>query len=75
MVKLRTGATYIRSSAQWVWLVLVGQGSRADFRWVKHEKLLGQDFDPGRGWKYSRLICSVTCSAHMYNRACFISYL
>ena len=36
--------------------------SRAGFscgQGVKHEKLLGQDFDPGRGWEYSRL-CSVT---------------
>ena len=36
--------------------------SRADFscgQGVKHEKLVGQDFDPGRGWEYSRL-CSVT---------------
>ena len=66
MVKLRTGSSLetVKSfpSARWAWLVLVGQGSRADFscgQGVKHEKLDGQDFDPGRGWEYSRL-CSVT---------------
>ena len=38
-----------------------GLVSRLDFRCgqgVKHENLLGQDLDRGRGWKYRRL-CSV----------------
>ena len=42
--------------------MLDSQGSRPDFRCgqgVKHGNLLGQDLDPGRGWKYRRL-CSVT---------------
>ena len=46
---------------QWAWLMLDSQGSRPDFRCgqgVKHENLLGQDLDRGRGWKYRRL-CSV----------------
>ena len=46
---------------RWAWLMLDGQGSRPDFRCgqgVKHENLLGQDLDRGRGWKYRRL-CSV----------------
>ena len=41
--------------------MLNSQGSRPDFRCgqgVKHENLLGQDLDRGRGWKYRRL-CSV----------------
>ena len=41
--------------------MLNSQGSRPDFRCgqgVKHENLLGQDLDHGRGWKYRRL-CSV----------------
>ena len=41
--------------------MLDSQGSRADFRCgqgVKHENLLGQDLDRGRGWEYRRL-CSV----------------
>ena len=41
--------------------MLDGQGSRPDFRCgqgIKHENLLGQDLDRGRGWKYRRL-CSV----------------
>ena len=66
MVKLRTGGSLetVKSfpSARWAWLVPVGQGSRADFscgQGVKHKKLVGQDFYPGRGWEYSRL-CSVT---------------
>ena len=46
---------------RWAWLMLNNQGSRPDFRCsqgVKHENLLGQDLDRGRGWKYRRL-CSV----------------
>ena len=46
---------------RWAWLMLDSQGSRPDFRCgqrVKHENLLGQDLDRGRGWEYSRL-CSV----------------
>ena len=46
---------------RWAWLMLNSQGSRPDFRCgqgVKHENLLGQDLDRGRGWKYRRL-CSV----------------
>ena len=47
---------------RWAWLMLDSQGSRPDFRCgqgVKHENLLGQGLDPGRGWKYRRL-CSVS---------------
>ena len=43
------------------WLMLDRKGSRPDFRCgqgVKHENLLGQDLDHGRGWKY-RSLCSV----------------
>ena len=46
---------------RWAWLMLDSQGSRPDFRCgqgVKHQNLLGQDLDRGRGWKYRRL-CSV----------------
>ena len=46
---------------RWAWLMLDSRGSRPDFRCgqgVKHENLLGQDLDRGRGWKYRRL-CSV----------------
>ena len=46
---------------RWTWSLLDSQGSRPDFRCsqgVKHENLLGQDLDLGRGWKYRRL-CSV----------------
>ena len=46
---------------RWAWLMLDSQGSRPDFQCgqgVKHGNLLGQDLDPGRGWKYRRL-CSV----------------
>ena len=46
---------------RWAWLMLDSQGSRPDFRCgqgVKHENLLGQDLDHGRGSKYRRL-CSV----------------
>ena len=46
---------------RWAWLMLDSQGSKPDFRCgqeVKHENLLGQDLDRGRGWKYRRL-CSV----------------
>ena len=41
--------------------MLDSQGSRPDFwcgQGVKHENLLGQDLDPGRGRKY-RCLCSV----------------
>ena len=41
--------------------MLNSQGSRSDFQCgqgVKHEILMDQDFDPGRGWKY-RHLCSV----------------
>ena len=62
MFKLRTGGSLetVKSfpSARWAWLVLFGQGQMCG-QGVKHEKLVGQDFDPGRGWEYSRL-CSVT---------------
>ena len=46
---------------RWAWLMLDSQGSRPNFwccQGVKHENLLGQDLDRGRGWKYRRL-CSV----------------
>ena len=46
---------------RWAWLMLDSPGSMPDFRCgqrVKHENLLGQDLDRGRGWEYSRL-CSV----------------
>ena len=39
------------------WLMLNSQGSRPDFRCgqgVKDEILMGQDLDPGCGWKYRR---------------------
>ena len=48
--------------AQWAWLMLDSQGSRLDFwngQGVKLKNLMGQDLDPGRGWKY-RCLCSVT---------------
>ena len=51
---------------RWAWLMLNSQGSRPDFRCgqgVKHENLLGQDLDRGRGWKYRRL-CSVPPLPH-----------
>ena len=41
--------------------MLDSQGSRLDFwsgQGVKFKNLMGQDLDPGRGWKYSRL-CGV----------------
>ena len=47
--------------AQWVWLTLNSQGSRLNFwcsQGVKHEKLMGQDLDPGGGWE-CRPLCSV----------------
>ena len=43
---------------QWAWLMF----DRPDLRCgqgVKYENLMGQDLDPGRGWKYRRL-CSVS---------------
>ena len=64
-VKLGVGGSLrtvkVSPGDRWAWLMLDSQGSRPDFRCgqgVKHEKLLGQDLDPGRGWKYRRL-CSV----------------
>ena len=64
-VKLRVGgslrAVKASPSDRWAWLMLDRQGSRSDFwcgQGVKHENLMGQDLDPGRGWKYRRL-CSV----------------
>ena len=48
--------------APWAWLMLDSQGSRLDFwsgQGVKLKNLMGQDLDPGRGWKY-RCLCSVT---------------
>ena len=48
--------------ARWAWLMLDSQGSRLDFwsgQGVKLKNLMGQDLDPGRGWKY-RCLCSVT---------------
>ena len=48
--------------ARWVWLMLNSQGSRPNFQFcqgVKHENLMGQDLDLGRGWEY-RPLCSVT---------------
>ena len=63
--------------------MLDSQGSRPDFRCgqgVKHENLLGQDLDRGRGWKYRRL-CSVPplvismciITDHGYNNAIHVS--
>ena len=46
---------------RWAWIMRDSQRSRPDFQCgqgVKHENLLGQDFDHSRGWKYRRL-CSV----------------
>ena len=57
----------ISPSDRWVWLMLDSQGSKPDFRWVKgskHENLMGQDLDPGHGWKYRRL-CSVPCYSYL----------
>ena len=54
-------AVKVSPGDRWAWLMLDSQGSRPDFRCgqgVKHENLLGQDLDRGRGWKYRRL-CSV----------------
>ena len=51
---------------RWAWSMLDSQRSR-DFRCgqgVKHENLMGNDLDRGRGWKYRRL-CSVTPLMHM----------
>ena len=44
--------------ARWAWLMPNSQGSRSNFQCgqgVKHENLMGQDLDPGRGWEYRRL--------------------
>ena len=61
-VKLGIGGSLstvkVSPSDRWAWLMLDSQGSRPDFRCgqgVKHGNLLGQDLDPGRGWKYRRL--------------------
>ena len=38
--------------ARWAWLMPNSQGSRPNFQCgqgVKHENLMGQDLDPGRG--------------------------
>ena len=48
--------------ARWAWLMLNSQGSRPNFQCgqgVKHENLMSQDLDPGRGWEY-RPLGSVT---------------
>ena len=65
-VKLGIGGSLsmvkVSPSDRWAWLMLDSQGSRPDFwcgQGVKHGNLLGQDLDPGRGWKYRRL-CSIT---------------
>ena len=65
-VKLGIGGSLstvkVSPSDRWAWLMLYSQGSRPDFwcgQGVKHGNLLGQDLDPGLGWKYRRL-CSVT---------------
>ena len=53
-VKLGIGGSLSRRSMG----VVNARGSRPDFRCgqgVKHENLLGQDLDRGRGWKYRRL--------------------
>ena len=69
-VKLGIGGSLstvkVSPSDRWAWLMLDSQGSRPEFRCgqgVKHGNLLGQDLDPGRGWKYRRL-CSVTPLAY-----------
>ena len=62
-VKVRSSGQAIEVSPgdRWAWLMLDSQGSRPDFQCgqgVKHENLVGQDLDRGRGWKFGRL-CSV----------------
>ena len=50
-----------QSLDRWAWLMLDSQGSKPNIwcsQGVKHENLLGQDLDRGRGWKY-RHLCSV----------------
>ena len=61
-VKLEIGGSLrtvkVPPGDRWAWLMLDSQGSRPDFwcsQGVKHENLLGQDLDCGRGWKYSSL--------------------
>ena len=69
LVKLRIwgwfGAVKVSLSAQWAWWLVVGQGSRPDFRCsqgVKHENLVGQDLDPGRKRDYRHLCnCPPSC--------------
>ena len=49
---------------RWAWLMLDSQGSRPDFRCgqrVKHENLLGQDLDRGRGWNTVAYAVSPPC--------------
>ena len=61
---------------RWAWLMLDSQGSKPDFRCgqeVKHENLLGQDLDRGRGWKYRRL-CSVPPLIYMH-MGCYFNAL
>ena len=60
------GAVKVSSSlsAQWAWWLVVGQGSRPDFRCsqgVKHENLVGQDLDPGCKRDYRRLCNCPPC--------------
>ena len=64
-VKLGIGGSLrmvkVSSGDRWAWLIIDNQGSRPDIRCgqgVKHENLMGQDIDPGCGWKY-RHLCSV----------------
>ena len=66
---------------RWAWLMLDGRGSRPDFRCgqgVKHENLLGQDLDRGRGWKYR--LCSIpplqcTCTTQYLVNTCILWYM
>ena len=69
-VKLGIGGSFrtvkVSPGDRWAWLMLDSQGSRPDFwcgQGVKHQNLLGQDLDCGRGWKYRRL-CNVPPSSH-----------
>ena len=72
VVKLGIGGSLstvkVSPGDRWAWLMLDSQGSRPDFRCgqgVKHGNLLGQDLDPGRGWKYRR-----SCSVPPLTMAC-----
>ena len=67
----------VSPSNRWAWLMLDSQGSRSDFRCgqgVKHENLMGQDLDPGRGWKY-RHLCSVAPLYVQYRHTCSQQWL